>query len=105
MRRILFIVLILISGLKAQEIGCKNSAQKAWMEHENALVRLSNKKATNTSSNFNIHYTKFIFKVNPVVRYLEAEVAIHFKTNISTDSIVLDLSFQLIVDSILHNGL
>lgn len=104
MRRILFIVLILISGLKAQEIGCKNSAQKAWMEHENALVRLSNKKATNASSNFNIHYTKFIFKVNPVVRYLEAEVAIRFKTNISTDSIVLDLSFQLIVDSILYNG-
>lgn len=104
MARILLIIVILISNIKAQETSCKNAAQIALMDETNALDGLSFNKKSNSSNNFDIHYSKFIFKVNPAIRYLDAAVEIHFKTNISTDSIVLDLSFQLIVDSILHNG-
>jgi aminopeptidase N len=104
MARIALIILILVSHIQAQETICKNAAQIAVMEQVNTSDDLSLNKTSNSSSNFNIHYSKFIFKVNPAIRYLDAAVEIHFKTNISTDSIVLDLSFQLIVDSILHNG-
>ena len=59
---------------------------------------------TVASDNFDIHYYRCNWKLNPEIRYINGAIAAHFTTKAASDSIVFDLVRSLTVDSVTWHG-
>lgn len=59
---------------------------------------------TVASDNFDIHYYRCDWKLNPEVRYINGGITAHFTIKAASDSIVFDLVRSLTVDSVKYHG-
>jgi aminopeptidase N len=53
-----------------------------------------------SSNNFDVHYYRCRWEVDPAVRYIRGAVSCHFKVTTAANTITLDLHSTLIVDSV-----
>ncbi len=56
------------------------------------------------TDNFDIHYYRCDWKLNPEVRYINGAITSHFTIKTASDSIVFDLASTLTVDSVKYHG-
>ena len=56
--------------------------------------------ASNASENFNVHYYKCEWNVDPAVRYISGRVTSYYKITTAANSISFDLADSLITDSV-----
>lgn len=59
---------------------------------------------TVATDNFDIHYYRCNWKLNPEVRYINGAITAHFTIKAASDSIVFDLVRSLTVDSVTYHG-
>jgi aminopeptidase N len=59
---------------------------------------------TNASTNFNIHFYRCQWKINPEVRFISGSVTSYFTITSLTNTLTFDLSDTLNVDSVLYHG-
>src|SRR5436853_4430608 len=76
----------------------------AEMEKKAAVAFVQNKNQSLSSNNFDIHYYRCQWNVDPNVRYIKGIITSAFTITSSTNSISLDCNDQLNVDSILYHG-
>ncbi len=105
MKTILFCLLILSGSVFGQN---ENSLCKATEDisiaERNSRLRILSENSSLASSNFQVIYYRCIWEVDPAIRYIKGNVTSHFITNANTNSISVDLSFQLPVDSVIYHG-
>jgi aminopeptidase N len=102
MKQVIFIITCLFSAAYAQspEDYYKVIDNIALAEGR-AHVRVSTaENKVNTSGNFNIHYYRCEWQVDPAVRYISGNVTSYFTMNTPSDNISFDLMNDLKVDSI-----
>lgn len=68
-----------------------------------AAVREPNAR-TSASQNFNVHYYRCEWEVDPAIRYIKGKVTAHFVMTASANSIVLDLANEHTVSSVKRNN-
>ncbi|MBX2930973.1 MAG: T9SS type A sorting domain-containing protein [Chitinophagaceae bacterium] len=97
------LLLLLLTTLKitAQQTNCKDFLDIAAIEQKAYASRINTNQTSQASDNFSIYYSRFVWKVNPAIRFIEGIATIYFTSLTTNNNIVLDLSNQLIVDSIL----
>lgn len=104
MKRILFLLWLFALKLDAQQTTCKDFFDIAAMEQKAYAARINTTSITQASDNFKIHYCKFIWKVNPAIRFIDGVTTIHFNILSNTNNIILDLSNSLTVDSVIFRN-
>lgn len=87
--------------LKAQQPSLLQIADR---EKKMAAVQLNMQQTSVAPGNFKVHYYECVWQVDPAVYYITGKVTAHFNITQSTNSIVFDLSHQLVVDSVLVRG-
>ena len=100
MKAFLVVLFFIVLKANSQEIQCKTFVDIPTMEQKNYEARLNQIALTNASDNYAIYYARFLWKINPAIKYIDGVATLYFKTTSTTDSIVLDLSSYLMVDSI-----
>ncbi|MCZ2298947.1 MAG: T9SS type A sorting domain-containing protein [Chitinophagales bacterium] len=100
MKAFLVVLFFIVLKANSQEIQCKTFVDIPAMEQKNYEARLNQIALTNASDNYAIYYARFLWKINPAIKYIDGVATLYFKTTSTTDSIVLDLSSYLMVDSI-----
>ncbi len=100
------IFLLLLSGklfAQSNDTLCKsNLTIVANEKKESSKIEIFQK--TNASPNFEVSYYRCVWNVDPAVRFINGNITSHFIVNSATNNIVFDLSFQLVVDSVLYRG-
>lgn len=104
MIRLLLFISIFFYKVNAQEMENRTVSNLSLTNTILTAPKFNTPAISKASNNFHIHYLKFKLKVNPAIRYIDGSVDIYFIPNILTDSIELDLSYQLKVDSIVFNN-
>ncbi len=61
-------------------------------------------RANDASGNFDIHYYRCEWTLDPTIRFIQGKVTSYFTILIATDKIIFDLSDTLSVDSIRYRG-
>lgn len=104
MKQLIFL-LLLFGKLFAQtnDTLCKSNLKIVANEKEE-FSKTEIFQKTNASSNFEVSYYRCVWNVNPAVRFIEGNITSHFIVNSATNNIIFDLSFQLVVDSVLFHG-
>lgn len=104
MRLLLFFLLFRLTA--------SGQMKDSWAEHQSiaefearAHSRMMNRGVgTGASNNFNIHYYRCEWEVDPAIRYIKGKVTPGFIITESANKISLDLDNQLKVDSIIHRN-
>lgn len=100
----LIVILSLISGKGfAQTPECKLTETIAGNER-NAFQRISSNTRSLASSNFRVTYYRCNWEIDPAIYFIKGSVTSYFITHILSGTISVDLSNQLVVDSILYHG-
>lgn len=60
---------------------------------------------TMASENFDVHFYRCQWQIDPAVRFIRGSVTCHFRITQSTNTISFDLSDSLTVDSIIYKGI
>jgi len=76
----------------------------ADMERKGALSFVNNKEQTQSSNNFDVHYYRCEWQVDPNVWYIKGIVTSSFTILSSTNNIIFDCSDQLTIDSVMYHG-
>src|SRR5205809_326618 len=107
--RLLFTLLLLASKAAFPQIpedNCKSTRAIATMER---LARQRIGSAENlsmASGNFDVHYYRCEWEVDPAIRYIQGKVTVYYTIISATDNISLDLMSPLVTDSVKqHNVL
>lgn len=61
-------------------------------------------RTSETASNFDVHYYRAFWEVDPAVRYISGKVGIYFELTTESSSLSLDLHSDLTVGSVTSNG-
>ena len=105
MKSILLGLLILSGEVFGQN---ENSLCKAIddisVSERNARQRNFLTNGSLASTNFQVIYYRCIWDIDPANRYIKGNITSHFITNAISNSISVDLSSQLTVDSIYYHG-
>jgi len=114
MKKILWVCILLTGMVHAQvPVKQENIFQKEISEisvkEMQAKQRLLQRaeltgKLTVASNNFNVHYHRCEWKVDPAMLYINGAVTSHFKMTAASDNIIFDLNRTLTVDSVLYHG-
>lgn len=83
----------------AQKYACKSSTDIAMQEGKQASIKQQINR-TKASNNFEIYYSNCTWKVDPAVKFIDGKVTHYFTVSSATNLIALDLSNNLIVDSV-----
>lgn len=97
---LVFISCCLAFAGQAQEtfsgrLSCSHQKQFSAAKHAEAI--------SGAGDNFHVHHYRCNWKLDPAVRWIEGAVKISFRTLAQSDSIVLDLTDKLMVDSVLFD--
>ncbi|MEJ7736135.1 MAG: M1 family aminopeptidase [Chitinophagaceae bacterium] len=76
------------------------SEKNAWQQYQHAAA--SNESVA--SANFNVHYYRCEWAVDPGVRFISGKVTAHFSITSATNSISFDMHSALKVDSVIFRG-
>jgi aminopeptidase N len=83
----------------------KEMRQIAELEKQSAAAYFSSKETqTASSANFDVYHYRCQWQVNPYVRYITGKVTPSFVMTSTGNAIVLDLSTQLTVDSVVYHN-
>lgn len=87
--------------LNAQNFYCKDFTDISTIEKAAFKSKYLAKTKSLASANYSIYFSRFFWKVDPAVRYINGKVIHYFNTQNNTTNIVLDFTDKLIVDSII----
>lgn len=73
-------------------------------EKRSAAVHFSKEFHSASSANFDVHHYRCQWQVNPYIRYISGKVTPSFVMTATGNSIVLDFTTQLTVDSIIYHN-
>ncbi len=59
--------------------------------------------ASVSSENFNVHFYRCEWQINPEIRFIRGKVTAYFSVNTSASSIIFDLSAALTIDSVVYH--
>lgn len=113
MKRILVTLLLSAEIIQAQvparqdifQQDIEEIAAKEMRTRERILQRsAASEKLTVASNNFNVHYHRCEWDVDPAILYIRGKVTSHFQILTTSDNITFDLNQTLTVDSILYHG-
>ena len=112
MKRILAALLVVTAMTRAQEPGHENIFQREIQEiaakemrvRERFLQRAAFENLSVASNNFNVHYYRCEWNVDPAILYINGKVTSHFRMLSASNNITFDLHQTLTVDSILYHG-
>src|ERR1700730_13503332 len=106
MKRILFFFLLFPSWLYAQELlqFDKQLPSIAERERESAIKLIAKEMVSAASNNFDVYHYRCEWQIDPAVNYIVGKVTPAFYMIGNADSIVLDCSLQLTVDSVYYHG-
>ncbi len=99
--RIVFLLILFLNYTafsQVQEI--KSSEEISEIERSAHAAYFLNGSRTIASQNFNIHYMRCIWEVDPAIRYISGSVTMYFTMTENATSVTLDLKSPLIADSI-----
>ena len=105
MRNCLFIIFFLIPYylLSQTEGNFKFSiSETEAMAH---MRIFSHEKQTSASNNFDVHYYRCEWEVDPTIRYINGKVTVYFTMLSESNAVSLDLMSPLVVDSVLNNNI
>jgi len=105
MRNCLFIIFFLIPYylLSQTEGNFKFSiSETEAMAH---MRIFSHEKQTSASNNFDVHYYRCEWEVDPTIRYIKGKVTVYFTMLTESNAVSLDLMSPLVVDSVLNNNI
>jgi aminopeptidase N len=89
---------------RAQLPICKELDQIAAAEQQAWQLRNNTANRSLASANFDVHFYRCHFTINPAVRFISGSVTIAFHISQNTNTISLDLKKNLTVDSIRFNN-
>jgi aminopeptidase N len=83
---------------------CKDVQAIAAAERDAHIGLTNGLQGTLSSDNFDVKYYRCEWEVDPAVRYINGKVTMYFLVPATASSITLDLSSQLVTDSIIQHG-
>ena len=106
MKNVLLLLFVLPVFCMAQQLHEleRTMPSVADIEKKAALSILQNKMQSLASGNFDVHYYRCEWKVDPAVRYINGIVTSTFTILSSSNSITFDLTGALTVDSVRYHG-
>ncbi|MCZ2224245.1 MAG: T9SS type A sorting domain-containing protein [Chitinophagales bacterium] len=104
MKNLLFLLLLFAIKLNAQQKIYKESFDIAAIEQKAYAAKTNAVSYTQASDNFSVYYCKFIWKINPSIRYIDGAATLYLNILKNTDNIVLDLSNTLNIDSVIFRN-
>lgn len=104
MRLILFFLMLGLTAGAQMKGSWAKSSYIVDLEARRHRILMNRGPGTSASNNFNIHYYRCEWEVDPSIRYIKGKVTPGFITTESTKNISLDLDNQLKVDSIIHRN-
>ena len=111
---LIYSVLIQLSAVFAQfpsipshqQIDISQIERQSFQRSRDAAGNSSTDTASVASENFDVNHYRCEWRIDPSVRYINGKVTVAFTMKASSNKIVMDLSTQLGVDSIVyHNSL
>jgi aminopeptidase N len=75
----------------------------AFLRHQD-LSGAESTGSTVASENFDVHYYRCEWQIDPAIRYIKGRITSYFTITAATDTIVFDLNKLLVVDSVVYHG-
>src|SRR5688500_9217112 len=110
MRKFYFFLLFLLTAFVAfsqqpfQEKYFNGMKQISAMEKTSFSNSAKYQMHTVSSNNFDVHFYRCEWEVDPTVRYIKGKITSHFTITASTASISYDLHASLVVDSVRYHN-
>ena len=112
MKKILFIAVLFINCVQAQDIINTQSflkefemiRQREMSGHDRLGAVGVAGEYTVATDNFDVHHIRFDWNVNPAIHFISGKISFDFTITQSTNSITFDLLNQLTVDSVWYHG-
>lgn len=98
------IALLIIHSANAQQLTFKTNQSIAEMEGAARAAYFLNGSRSAASQNFNIHYMRCVWQVDPAIRYINGAITMYYEISENTNSITLDLKSPLLTDSVIQRN-
>ncbi|MEO7047720.1 MAG: hypothetical protein ABI091_20650, partial [Ferruginibacter sp.] len=93
-----------LNAMGQQYPFCKDVQAIAAAERDAHIGLTNGLQGTLSSDNFDVKYYRCEWEVDPAIRYINGKVTMYFLVPSTASSITLDLSSQLVTDSIIQHG-
>lgn len=104
MRLLLFVLFFSLSAsAQLPHFQCKDLSDIARSERL-AHLRLQEVRSSLASNNFDVHYYRCRWDIDPAVRFISGSVTTYFTMTTAASSISLDMAGSLVVDSVRFRG-
>ncbi len=101
----LWIITFISTGYAQPSKDYFNSQNKIISEEKNSFASVASmQNASQASDNFKVNYYRCEWQVDPSVRYINGKITCYFKITTSTDNIIFDLMYSLVVDSVTESN-
>jgi aminopeptidase N len=104
MKALPWLLMLLWVQAKAQPTSCKTLDDLPNIERKAFEASIHSSLRSQASNNFDVNFYRCTWKVDPAIRYINGQVVCYFTITAATNNIILDLSNQLTVDSVLYRS-